>query len=194
MSDWLYDWLADMTLPALAGIGGIVVGTGAMVAAFTSNKVAEQSYALAQQVRDDEQRREADAAHERYRDHLFRTVEPTISAMLEHRAELRRVPEMGPVDETEYRSTALARLRLIMSVTAVEDSAPLNATVRSYTGAINTGRPEVVRGVLGQLVLHLAEFLEEGRDDDALVRAIDGVLPEMVAFADAEAAASSRQS
>ncbi|MEK6310118.1 MAG: hypothetical protein V4755_05385 [Curtobacterium sp.] len=90
MSDPVYDWFKDFFMPGAAAIGSTLFGLGAVLAARKANNAADESNGLAASVRNDELKREADAAKERYKDQLFRTIEPTITAMLEHRAELQR--------------------------------------------------------------------------------------------------------
>ncbi|UWD83634.1 hypothetical protein NY057_05155 [Curtobacterium flaccumfaciens] len=181
MSDWLYDWLKDMTLPALAGIGGIVVGTGAMVAAFTSNKVAEQALALAKQVRDDEQERDADAARERYRDHLFRTVEPAITAVLDHRAEIMTTFRISYTAESVLRSAVLARLWLALSVAETEDARLVKAAQEALSGALATGYADIVASIEGDIVLTLGMLLSEERDVSGLISRTNGLVAAAVA-------------
>ncbi|WIB69783.1 hypothetical protein [Curtobacterium sp. MCBD17_026] len=184
MSDWVYDWLADMTLPALAGIGGIVVGTGAMVAAHAANKVAEQSraiaeqsLALAEQVRGDEQRREADAGRERYRDQLFRTVEPAVTALLGHRAEV--AAGRGLADRSTV-AEVLTRLQLILAVVNDEDEALIIACLNAYERAVARQDLSVIKFVLGGLALKLPLLLADDRDLAALVQETDGLVEDAI--------------
>lgn len=184
MSDWLYDWMKDLAVPALAGVGGIVVGTGAMVAAFTSNRVATQSLDLAQQVRDDEQKREAQAARERYREQLFQTLEPCVTVLLEHRAELMRSFKQGTLEEVALRSLAIGRLRLVLAVAQNSDVFVVAAAVRTYRQAALLQQPKVFVGVIGQLVATLPALLTEPHDSSKLVKEIDTSIAEQTAKAD----------
>lgn len=162
MSDWVYDWLADLAVPALSGIGGIVVGVGAVVVAYRSHGVAERSHGLAEQVRADEQKREADASRERYRDQIFRTVEPAVSALLDLRGELMARPEIGTPAERNLGSNVTARLSVISSIASRDDKRVLLAAARAFIDARRTKRPDVLRRVAGQLALLLPKLLRDG--------------------------------
>lgn len=164
----MYDVLKDLVVPGLAGIGAVVFGLGAVLAATRANDVAEQSHDLAGQVRGDELKREADAARERYRDQLFRTVEPSVSAFLEHRAELMADRRLGTQRELVVRSNAIARLRLVVAVTNADDTKVVNATIKAYRQSVATKDAQIVLGVTGELALVLPALLTEGHDADAL--------------------------
>lgn len=180
MSDPVYEVLKDLVVPGLAGIGAVVFGLGAVLAATRANDVAEQSHNLAGQVRGDELKREADAARERYRDQLFRTVEPSASAFLEHRAELIADARLGTERELVLRSNAIARLRLVAAVTNVDDTKVVLAVIKAYRGSVQTGNARVVRGVTGQLALILPALLTEGHDADALAADASALLQKQI--------------
>jgi hypothetical protein len=159
VSDWVYDWLADMALPGLAGIGGIVVGTGAMVAAFAS-------YNLARQVRGDERRREEEAARERYRDQLIRVLEPAVSALLEHRAEMVKSRTVGTPAERNLRSDAMARLKLAQVVASGEERRVVLEAMTAYIASHKTKHWQVMGGTNGELTIYLANILGTYDADD----------------------------
>ena len=163
MSDPLYDVLKDLVVPGLAGIGGILVGIGATV-------VAGRSHHLASQVRSDEQRREQDASRERHRDQLFRTVEPAVTALLEHRAEIMRSRKVDTAEERVHGSVSIARLRLVVAVCDPDEMKVLDALVDAFIVASNAKQPEVMVDVLGQIALVLPALLTNGRELDDLIR------------------------
>lgn len=181
MSDWVYDWLADLALPALSGIGGIVVGLGAVIVAYHSRNVAADSLGLAQQVRDDEQEREVAAATDRYRDQLFRTVEPAVAALLEHRAAT--LTARGDLSASEVRNAyanVIARLRLVGVVANDQDRQLVMASLRALKEATEMNDVAVLRQVLGALAVYLPDLLSEPRDIDDLVRQTDALVDEAV--------------
>lgn len=152
MTDWVYDWLADLTVPGLAGIGGIIVGTGAMVAAFSS-------FNLARQVREDEQRRERVAEAERYRDQLIHVLEPAVSALLAHRAEMVKLHSVGTPAERNLRSDALARLKLAQVVASKEDRRIVSEVTTAFIASHKTKHWQVMGGTNGELTIYLANIL-----------------------------------
>lgn len=168
MSDPLYGVLKDLLVPGLAGIGGIVVGAGAMLAAFASNKVADQSFELAKQVRADEQKREGDAARERYRDQLFRAVEPAVSAVLEHRAVLLRERKLESQAERLAGATVVVRLELVRAVASPTDFPVAQAFVDAFLNANRTTEVMIVAAVLGDLALTLPGLLSDASKTEAL--------------------------
>lgn len=168
MSDPLYDVLKDLLVPGLAGIGGIVVGAGAMLAAFASNKVANQSLGLAHQVRVDEQNRERDAARERYRDQLFRTVEPAVTAVLEHRAVLLREGKLEAQVERLAGATVLVRLELVRAVASPTDFPVAQAFVDAFLESNKTKEAKIVAAVLGDLALTLPGLLSDASKVETL--------------------------
>lgn len=175
MSDPVYDFLKDLVVPGLAGVGGILVGVGAIV-------VAHRSNALAEQVRNDEQRREIDAARERYRDQLFRTVEPAVAAILEHRLLLAEFfkPIPGVPKTAAPVSNVLSALNLVDAVASAEDRRVVQAVMDTYEEAISRKDFKVLNYVLGGLALGLARLLAEERSVDDLVAKTNGLVAEAV--------------
>jgi hypothetical protein len=175
VSDPLSDFLKDPLLPALYAIGTIRVGIGAIAA-------ADQSNGLAAQVRDDEQQRDAAAAaaaaaRDRYRDQLFRVIEPTVSAMLALRAEIQTSHRVGHPAEALLRSDVISRLSFVSSVATRLDRRVALACLQALNDALSTGRANVTGHVLGILVLLLPELIEEPRDIDGLVKAAKEATP-----------------
>ncbi|TPG05571.1 hypothetical protein EAH85_12620 [Curtobacterium flaccumfaciens] len=177
----MYDVLKDLVVPGLAGIGAVVFGLGAVLAALRSNDVAEQSHGLAEQVRGDELKREGDAARGRYRDQLFRTVEPAVTALLDYRAAV--LASRGNLSSSEVRnasSNVIARLRLVGVVADEQDRRLVIATLKAMQAAMATNDSAVVRQVLGSLAMLLPDLLSEQRDLDRVVRETNEVVAEAI--------------
>lgn len=174
MSDPVYDWFKDFFLPGFVGIGTTMFGLGAVLAARRANGAADESNGLAAEVRADELKREVSAARERYRDQLFRVVEPGVTAVLAHRAELMKTHRLGTPAEGILRADVVSRLWLIMSVASAEDAKLVDATSDALQDGIKTGRSDVVVFVLGQIALMLPSLLRETRDIDKLVMQTNG--------------------
>lgn len=168
-----YDWWTNIGTPGLSGVGGVLVGLGAIV-------VAARTHALAEQVRDDEQKRDDDAARERYRDQLFRTVEPAVAAFLAHRAQVATSRTVRTVAEQLLTSTAIARLRLVQAVVSADDRPLLDSVIRSYREGVETFDWEVVVIVTGRLAIQLPTLLVDGRDIPATVREVDAIVQDAV--------------
>ncbi|MDR6574333.1 hypothetical protein J2X60_002992 [Curtobacterium sp. 320] len=176
MHDW-YDWLKDIGLPTLTGVGSVVVGAVAIV-------VARQSHKLAVQVRLDESKRDRGAARERYRDQLFRTVEPTVTAMLDHRAEMLSSRRVGTADERNLLSNAIARLRLVLAVVSEHDRPVIDAVVRCYRKASDHTDWRIGAAVAGGLSVVLPSLLTDDHDVARLVADAEKLMPEAIAAAE----------
>lgn len=174
MHDW-YDWVKDIVLPALVGLGSIAVGAVAIV-------VARQSHELARQVRQDEAKRDADAEQKRYRDQLFRTVEPAVLAILEHRLLLAEFfkPIPGAPKTAAPVSNVMSALNLVDAVANVEDRRVVQAVMETYEEAITRNNFKVLNYVLGGLALGLARLLAEEHNVEGLVAKTNGLVAEAV--------------
>ncbi len=168
-----YDFFKDIALPAFTAIGSIGVG---VIAAF----VALQSHNLAVQVRKDEVKRDEAASRERYRDQLFQTVEPAVTALLAHRAQVIEGQRLGTAAERNMLSNAIARLRIVDVVASSEDRPLLRAVINAYQTAAGMRDLQVLRAVLGSLAIILAGLLEEGRDVPELVRQAEEAVQEAI--------------
>ena len=157
-------------MPGLAGVGGIIVGAGAMLAAFASNTVAGQSFALAQQVRGDEQEREDASARERYRDQLFRTVEPAITALMEHQALWAEPANRGAGSGAGAVANVMSRMLLLEAVATAHDQVFVNAAIDVYGIAIAEPDRQRSSDIVTGLLVGLPKLLFEGRDVDELTR------------------------
>lgn len=157
-----YDWLKDIWLPLLTGGGSVVVGAAAIW-------VARRSHRLAEDVRTDEKKRDNAAARERYRDQLFRTIEPAVSALLEHRAELNLRRVSGSAEDRNLRSGVVARLRLVDVVVNEEDRKVVKAALDAYRSAVKTEDWYITGTVAGRLAVRLPRLLADDRDVDAMV-------------------------
>lgn len=177
MHDW-YDWLKDIGLPALVGLGSIGVGAVAIV-------VARQSHELAMQVRQDEGKRDDAAARERYRDQLFRSIEPAVSAILAHRAEILRVYRINVPSEGLLRAATVSRLWLVAVVTSESDARLVHASRKALDGSLATGRGDVTAYVLGELSLMLPALLHDDRDVDDLVKQTEEIVSKAIEYCDA---------
>lgn len=175
MTDWVYEWLARLAVPGLAGIGGIVVGTGAMVAAYTSNKVARQSLALAQQVRDDEQEREDAAAEERYRAQLEHFIETAISSLVEYANAVEKHPVVVGGEQQLHAATQ-ARLILVDAVAQGEDTLATKAAYEVFHELGHHRLYRVRRDVAGLLTGALAQALARQLPPSVLATAMRGFI------------------
>lgn len=180
MGDPVYEAIKDLVVPGLSGIGSVIFGLGAVLAAGRANDVAEQ-------VRGDEQKREAYAARQRYEDQLFRTIEPTVAAFLVHRSEIATSRTVRTVPEQLLATDVIARLRLVQAVVNENDKPLLDAIIRSYRDAIEANDWEVLVSVTGSLAIQLPALLVEGLNIPATVRVVDALVPDAVAAAAADA-------
>lgn len=158
-----YGWWADIGMPGLAGVGGSVVGVGAIV-------VAARTHSLAKQVRRDEQDRDRDAARKRYREQLFRTVEPAISAILDHALQVDAGGTTSPSAGSRLVTDVMARLHVLSVVPSAEDREFVEATIDVYGVALSKRDVHTKSDLLTALALGLARLLDEDRDVAALVR------------------------
>lgn len=172
MHDW-YDWLTDIWLPLLTGGGSVVVGAVAIA-------VARQSHRLAKQVRADEGKRDEAARRERYRDQLFRTVEPAVTALLDQRGEIRTARRVGTSEDRNAVAKVLGHLNMIEAVANDEDSALVRAVLRAYEAAAQRKDMAVMLFVLGGLAFTLPRLLSEDRDIADLVRQTDNIVQEAI--------------
>lgn len=171
MHDW-YDWAKDIGLPLLTGGGSVVVGAVAIY-------VARQSHKLAVQVRKDEAGREAAAGKERYRDQLFRTIEPTVSALLDHRADI-AAGRVGAADERAGVAKVLGRLNMVDAVANAEDKKMVHAVLSAYEEAAGLKDRAVMTLVLAGLAMGLPRLLEDDQDIAALVLQTEGIVQEAI--------------
>lgn len=166
MHDW-YDWTKDIALPTLVGVGSIAVG---LIAAL----VARQSHNLAVQVRKDEAKRDQDAARERYRDQLFRTVEPAIAVALDYRAAL--VAGDWQTLRKGYGQTAIIlRLNFIAAVANSEDRKVPKAAIDMYEAATRTQDLETIADALAGIALTLPRLCSDERDIAKLLRELEAL-------------------
>jgi hypothetical protein len=176
-TDWQpwfsYAWWNDIGVPALGAVGSIAVGAGAIVVAYRSHNLAER-------VRGDEQKRESNAARERYRDQLFRTLEPAIAATLKHRAELFASKSVRAVSSTVLFTNVVARLNLLAAVADDEDQRLVAATQQAYGDAQILGDWNVLADVATDAAINLADLLDDFRYIDDLVSEMDASLREAV--------------
>lgn len=172
---WLsYAWWSDIGVPALGAVGSIAVGAGAIVVAYRSHNLAER-------VRGDEQKRESDAARERYHDQLSRTLEPTVTALLAVRAEVISSNQIGTPHETSLGAAVTTRLRLVSSVANPEDEEVAHAAAAEYMKARNTGRSDVLEAVLGALAVTLPALLIDEQDSKELKAEISSMVDDALA-------------
>jgi hypothetical protein len=157
-----YDWLKDIWLPLLTGGGSVVVGAVAIW-------VARRSHRLAEQVRKDEKKRDDAAALERYRDQLFRTVEPAVTALLELRAHFATDLRANRSPDRSAVARVLSRLNVIDAIASDDDRRMVNAVIDAFEEAADTKNPAVLHNVLGGLALKPPRLLSEDRDIDELV-------------------------
>ncbi|MBF4626529.1 hypothetical protein [Curtobacterium flaccumfaciens] len=170
MSDPVYEWFKDFFLPGFVGIGTTLFGLGAVLAARKANGAADESNGLTVAVRADELKREESAARERYRDQLFRVVEPAVTSILAHRAEIMTSYRIGHPAEGILRSEVVSRLWLTAVVTNDTDGRLVDANRKALDDAITTGRGDVTAHVLGDMALMMPTLLQDARDIDALVK------------------------
>jgi len=170
---WIsYEWWRDVGTPGLSGVGGILVGVGAIV-------VAARTHALAKQVRNDEQKRDQDAARARYRDHLFRTVEPAVAALLDQRAndeELRKAKKSS--ERVRPVTNVMSRLNVLRAIANAEDRQYLDAVIEAYGVAMSASDPKVTSNILASLAVGLPRLLSDDRDVNHLVRATKDLVAE----------------
>jgi len=190
-TDWhpwfSYEWWNDIGVPALGAVGSIAVGAGAIIVAYRSHHLAER-------VRGDEQKREAKAAQDRYRDQLFQNIEAIATALLSHRAELVRAESTGDAAERNLRSDATIRLKLAHVTLDAEDRAAINAGIEAYRAANKTGDWKIMGTVAGELAVHLSSLLDKERDvPDILTRIGDLVAKATKRWAPAPSPASEPQ-
>ncbi|PZE93896.1 hypothetical protein DEJ00_01365 [Curtobacterium sp. MCLR17_039] len=185
-TDWhpwfSYEWWNDIGVPALGAVGSIAVGAGAIVVAYRSHNLAER-------VRGDEQKRESDAARERYRDQLFRTVEPTVTALLAVRAEVMSSDLIGTPHETSLGAAVTTRLRLVSSIANAEDEDVAYAAAAEYMKARDTGRSDVLVAVLGALAVTLPALLIDDQDSKELETEISSMVNDALEKLGSEASA-----
>lgn len=179
MYDW-YEWVKDIGLPLLTGGGSVVVGVGAIY-------VARRSHKLAEQVRADEAKRDADAARERYRDHLFQTVEPAVTAVLEHRGSLWMSRHLDGPEDRVVGGTTITRIALVHAVADESDLAAVQALNKAFIDANKTGDVRIVLDVLGEMALTLPELLAEPRAIETIVNRAEQMVPRAKALAQASA-------
>jgi hypothetical protein len=177
-TDWhpwfSYEWWNDIGVPTLGAVGSIAVGAGAIVVAYRSHNLAER-------VRGDEHKREADAARERYRDHLFRTVEPAMAALLDHRAEVARFRRTGARPAREAVANVMSRLNVVDAVANDEDRPMVSAVIATYEAAVDRKDLAVLEYVLGGLAFGLARLVSQARSIPDLVSTTNGLLDQAVA-------------
>ena len=169
MHDW-YDWMKDIGLPTLVGIGSIAVGAVAAL-------VAKQSHELAKQVRADEAKRDAEVARERHRDQMLQAVEASVVAVLAHRGTLWLSRDLGGPEDRVVGGTTIARFELL---TAVADESERPATIalnRAFISANNTSDARIMLVVLGELALALPRLLRDPPEIASIVRDASGWVP-----------------
>jgi hypothetical protein len=186
VSDPLYEVLKDLVVPGLAGVGGILVGIGALV-------VAQRSHALAEQVRADEKKRDDAAAAALYRDQLFRTVEPAVTALLDYRVELLASHQVDGAADRAVRSAAIVRLSMLRAVVNEDHLRVVSAATASYYRAMDTQRWDVLWRVLGRMVVLLPLLLDSDPPDDELVAEASSLVEAEVAALANESRASSME-
>ncbi|MDT0209036.1 hypothetical protein [Curtobacterium sp. BRD11] len=160
----VYDWLKDIGLPTLVGVGSIAVG---LVAAL----VARQSHNLAVQVRKDEAKRDEFAARERYRDQLFRTVEPAIALVMDLRTAL-ITGDQNAFQTRGAHAAVFARLSFISAIANEDDRAVSEAAIDRYEAAAQTSDKEALKRALIAIALALPRLCAADRDPTGLVLAL----------------------
>lgn len=168
-------------MPLLTGGGSVVVGAVAIY-------VARQSHELAKQVRADEGTRDEAASRERYRDQLFKVVEPAVSAVIDYTNEVNTVHEVDTAELRKLRSAASSRLRLMRAVAVGQDR--LIADVAWIRLGDITKHPlwQVQAYAAAGLAGLVAAAIEEDRNTGAVVAAIDELIEEAVsAYEETEA-------
>lgn len=167
---WIsYEWWRDVGTPGLSGVGGILVGVGAIV-------VAARTHALAKQVRNDEQKRDQDAARARYRDHLFRTVEPAVAALLDQRANDEEPDSAKPLERVRPVTNVMSRLNVLRAIANTEDRRYIDAVIGAYGTAIHASDPKAVSDILASLAVGLPRLLSDDRDVDRLIEATEAAV------------------
>lgn len=180
MHDW-YDWTKDIALPTLVGVGSIAVGLIAAV-------VARQSHNLALQVRSDEAKREEAAARERYRDQVFRVVEPAVAAVIDYTNEVNTAHEVDTAELRQLRSVTSSRLRLLRSVAEGDDRRIALAAWACFRDIANHPWWEVQAYASSGLTVYLSAILEQERDIEAVISRIGTLIDQgMAAFDENEA-------
>lgn len=175
MHDW-YDWVKDIGLPALVGLGSIGVGAVAIV-------VARQSHELAKQVRKDEAKRDEDAARERYRVQLLSAVESAVAAVLAHRGALWISRDLGGAEDRVVGGTTITRFEMLEAVADQRELRAVLAMNHAFIDANNTDDVRIVLDVLGELALALPRLLAEPPETKNIARRAS----EWVANAEAKA-------
>lgn len=159
-----YDWFTDIWLPALVGVGLIAVG---LIAA----RVARQSNNLAMQVRRDEAKRDEAAARERYRDQLFRTVEPAVATVMDHRAAL-MAGDWQTVHRRGTHAAVIMRLNFISAIANEEDRKVSTAAIDAYEAAAQTDDQSTFKDALAAIALVLPNLCSDDRIVAELVAAL----------------------
>lgn len=159
-----YDWFADIWLPLFLGLSSVAVGAVAIA-------VARQSHNLAVQVRKDEAKRDEDAARERYRDQLFRTVEPAVAAVMHHRAAL-VAQDWETLRKTNGQAAIILRLNFIAAIANDEDRKVPKAAIDAYEAAYETDDVPTIVDALAGIALTLPRLCSDERDVAALVRGL----------------------
>lgn len=162
-----YDWLKDIVLPLVVGAGSVWVG-------FAAWRVARQSHQLAEQVRNDEANRAKDAARDRYREQLFRIIEPAAAAMLDHSDAIEERRSNGGKaargSGANFVSAVMSRLHLLSVVTNAEDEEFVEATIEAYGRALKNDDLDARADLITALALGIARLLDEDRDIEQLVQ------------------------
>lgn len=152
-------------MPLLTGGGSVVVGAAAIW-------VARRSHRLAEDVRADEKKRADEAARERHRDQLFRTVEPAVAALLSHRDSIGRPDAPGVVSEPSPVPDVMSRLNFVSAVANEEEQDVIAAVIEVYGVAVKASDPKVKRKVLASLSVALPRLLVDDQDPKDLARKI----------------------
>lgn len=164
---WIsYEWWTDIGASSLSGLGGVLVGVGAIV-------VAARTHSLAKLVRDDEQRRDLLAAEVRYREQLFRTVDLAVTALLEFRGQLAAAMYGGQKPVWSAIADVRSRLGMIDAIADADDKRVVRAVLKAFEEAVDVANPAVLHNALGKLAGVLPMVLADDRKIEELVRVVE---------------------
>lgn len=165
----MYDFLRDLLVPGLAGVGGVLVGVGAIV-------VAHRSNALAEQVRTDELTREADAAEERYLAQLGHFIETAITSLVDYGNAVEKHPALVGAEGRMHAATQ-ARLVLVNAVARGDDALPTQAAYEVFHELGHQRQYRIRRNVTGLLTGALAQTLARQNSPADIEKAIRSYIP-----------------
>ena len=176
--------MKDLAVPALSGIGGMVIGGAAVWAALqsrdvalASNRVAEDALELARTVERRENEREQQSERDRYQEQLVNAVATAVTELVAYGNSVEPSVTRGE-EEDQLRASTLARLILASSVANHDDRPVMDAAYSVFGDATRNPQWQVRQSVSGWVATDLASSLGRREPMEDVVDRLNGRIDE----------------